>query len=272
MATNSGNNRNTYLEMIKDHRSLIERIQKDEQDTLAAIKDGHAEPELLRLRLAEEMLNQASAYIDIDAASQAVLNMKNYDILKEARKSLGKSLNYLESVVTGIVDAPFSAYEKEIDKIAAFSPSSRYSLVQKLVSINNRLKDAYGNDVNRKWAMVEFEERSAVVAKNIINLRDLTANSDLRSPNYESTIHHLRLVKQLLMDAADHYRKKYEVYSNNIDDFKMATNLLISLIRFNILTKDQENAAVVKKKLLAWKNKLNADIKNNTAKKGRGIG
>ena len=253
--------------MIQDHLSVIEKIQKDEQETLASIKEGCAEPELLRLKLAEEMLNQASEYIQIDAVSQATLNKKNIDVLNEARKSFNKCLTYLESVVTKLVDAPFSEYEKELNKISSFSPTNRYHLIKKMVLVMELLKNAYAGNPKWKWTMVELEGRSAVVAKNIINLREVPANTDLRSPHYESTAHHLSLAKKLLMDAADYYRKKYEAYSNSIEDFKMATNLLTSLVRFNIITGDQENATLIKKKLIVWNNKLNMDIKNMQLKK-----
>jgi hypothetical protein len=114
---------------------------------------------------------------------------------------------------------------------------------------------------------VEFDGRLAVVAKNIINLRDLFANCDLRSPHYEPTVSHLRLAKKLLMDAADRYREKYEIYSSSIDDFKMATIFLTSLVKFDFITGDQVAAADVKKKLVVWNNKLNMDIKKQESKR-----
>jgi seryl-tRNA synthetase len=105
---NFGNKRNEFAEKIKDYLSLIERSQKGEQNILAEIENGHAESALLRLRLVEKMLALTSVYLAINNISQTVLKKKDENALNNARKSLGKCLSYLESVVTKTVDAPFS--------------------------------------------------------------------------------------------------------------------------------------------------------------------
>jgi hypothetical protein len=267
MEKNLEERRKEYEEKTKDFHSLIETIQKKEQAILAEIKDGQPESALLRLSLAEEMLNLTSVFLDINAASLSVLKKKDENAMNTARKSLNKCLNYVESVVTKTVDAPFSVYEKQVNEIAAFSPADRYALMQKTGSVINLLKEAFGNDPKWKGTMVEFDGRYAIVAKNIINLRDIVVNKDPRSPNYEPTVYHIRLVKKLLSEAVDRYRQKYEIISRDIDDFKTAIFFLRALAMFDLFTGDQADAEVVKKKLSAWNNKLNMDIKNRQHRK-----
>jgi hypothetical protein len=257
-----------YAEKTKDFLALIETGQKKEQSILAEIENGHPESAILRLALAKEMLNLTSVFVAINDVSQSVLSKRDENAINTARKFLNKGLNYLESVVTKAADAPFSVYEKQIDEIAAFSPSDRYHLIQKTGLVISLLQDTCENDPKWKGTIVEFEGRLAIIAKNIINLRDVTVNSYPRSPHYEPTVYHVRLVKKLLAEAADRYREKYEVYSRGIDDFKIAIIFLRSLAMFDIFTGDQAEAEEVKKKLGAWKNKLNMDIKIQQSEKG----
>jgi hypothetical protein len=87
------------------------------------------------------------------------------------------------------------------------------------------------------------------------------ANTDPRSPDYEPTVYSLRLVKKLLMQAADRYREKYELSTNRTDDFKMGINFLSALRRLHILLGDRDDGETVKKKLDIWTSKLETDIK-----------
>jgi hypothetical protein len=104
-----------------------------------------------------------------------------------------------------------------------------------------------------------MEGRYATVAKNIINLKDVMVNSNFESENYEPTVRHLALAKKLLSQAADRYRQKYELSTNRIDDFKMGVNFLSALRRLCIVTGDQNEAVMAKKKLDIWNVKLEAD-------------
>jgi hypothetical protein len=108
---------------------------------------------------------------------------------------------------------------------------------------------------------VELEGRYAAVAKNIINLRNAVANSDPRSPDYEPTVYHLRMIKKLLMQAADRYREKYELSTNRTDDFKQGIIFLSALRRVSIILGDREGAETAKKKLDIWTLKLESDLK-----------
>jgi hypothetical protein len=116
---------------------------------------------------------------------------------------------------------------------------------------------------------VELEGRFATITKNIFDLKNAVANTDPRSPSYEPTVYHLRLIKKLLMQAADRYREKYELSTNRIDDFKQGINFLSALRRIHVLMGDRDEAETVKKKYEIWSAKLEADIKKSDEKAAR---
>ncbi|MDR0583207.1 MAG: hypothetical protein LBG57_02500 [Treponema sp.] len=261
MAKISNDERRKYIEKIKKYKAVAAALLSREKTVLTEIKKDPDGAVLKRFSLVDEMLNLASNYIIIDGVSRSTLKVKNEDALNDGRKSLYKSLIYLEETVSTLVDAPLSEYQEKLAAIETVSAAQRYLLIRKMGLAIRLLEDAYGYNTKWKWAFVELEGRFAAAAKNIIDLRNALVNSDPHSPNYEPTVYHLRLIKKLLAQAADRYREKYELSTGRIDDFKQGMAFLSALRRLYLLLGDREEAETVKKKLEIWSVKLETDLK-----------
>jgi hypothetical protein len=259
MAKISNQERSQYLEKVKKYRALIESCLDREKETLKAIERDPEDSTFKRLSLVEDMLNLTSYHMVENGISQSVLKIKNTDALDEGRKSVYKSVIYLEQIVTGLVDAPYSEYGGNVEQIAFLSAQQRYLLIRKMGLAITLVEQAYGANTKWKWVFVELEGRYAALAKNIIDLRNAVANMDPRSPNYAPTVYHLRLIKKLLTQAADRYRERYELSTNRISDFETGIQFLMALRRIHILLRDTREAAEVKRKLDIWEIKLNTD-------------
>jgi hypothetical protein len=252
-----------YREKIKNYRVLIESVLAKEKKSLEEIKQNPENSAPARLLLAEDMLNLASYYFVQSGISQSVLKVRNEEALNEARKSIYKSVIYLEQVVTTLLDAPYLEYEEKIERIAPVNVQRRYFLIRKMGLAISLLKNAYGENSKWKWTFVELEGRCATVAKNIIDLRNAVSNTDPRSPNYAPTVYHLRLIVKLLMQAADRYRERYELSTNRVSDFEMGINFLYALRRIHLIMGEREKAWDVKRKLDIWENKLKTDAQRS---------
>ena len=261
MAKISDEERGKYFELIKPYKATIHEILKREQNVALFIRNDPQTAAFKRLSLADEMLNLSSNYIIINGISQSVLKVKNEEALNDARKSLYKSVIYLEEVVSNYLDSPFSEYEDRLVEIENFDETHRFLLARKMGLAIELLINAYGDNTKWKWSFVELEGRYATVVKNTLNLRNAVANTDPRSPDYEPTVYHLRLIKKLLMQSADRYREKYELSTNRIDDFKQGINFLAALRRLHIIVGDREDAEIIKKKLDIWAVKLESDLR-----------
>jgi hypothetical protein len=261
----SSQDRARYLEKIEKYNASIEAYLNKEKEILNAIKNalGNSAPE--GLSLVDIMLNIGSCYLTQNGISLAVLKTKDEDALNEARKSIYKSVVYLEQIVSGLIDAPFSEYEKHSEQIDFLSPEQRYCLVRKMGLAIHLLEKAFGENSKWKWAFVDLEGRCAAAAKNMINLKAAVSNRDPRSPNYAPTLYHLRLVKKLLMQAADRYRNRYELSTRRANDFEMAIRFLHALHRLLLMLGDREEAWTVKRKLDIWETKLDKDTRRDSA-------
>jgi len=261
MAKISTEERHKYFEKIKPYKATIDKILKYEQNVLQQIRTNPSDAATKRLELADEMLNLTSHYIITNGVSQAVLKVKNEETLNEGRKTLYKSVIYLEEVVSNYIDSPFSEYEEKLAEIENVDTAKRYFLARKMGLTLDMLKSAYGDNTRWKWSFVELEGRYSVVVKNLLNLRNAVGNIDPRSPDYEPTVYHLRLIKKLLAQSADRYREKYELSTSRIDDFKQGINFLGALRRLHVVIGDRDEAEIIKKKLEVWTIKLETDLK-----------
>jgi hypothetical protein len=261
MAKITDEERRLYFEKIKPYKYEIVTISAREKNRLETIKKEPENAAIVRLALVEDMLNLASYQIVISRIALARLGVREENVLNEGRKSLYKSVIYLEQIVSNYVDVPFADYEEKLEAIAEFSAAQRYFLIRKMGLAISLLENAYGDNTKWKWAFVELEGRFAAAAKNILDLKNAVANTDPRSPDYEPTVYHLRLIKKVLNQAADRYREKYELSTNRIDDFKQGINFLNALRRIHILMGDRDETETIKKKLEIWSVKLEADLK-----------
>ncbi|MCL1813347.1 MAG: hypothetical protein FWG29_07480 [Treponema sp.] len=267
MAKISIEERHQYQEKIKPYRDKIVEIGAQEKSILLAIQKEPSTAAFKRITLVDEMLNLASYQIIINHVSQLRLKLKEENALNDGRKSLYKSVIYLEEVVSNYVDVPYADYEDRLAEIASLDAAYRYNLIKKMGLAIELLENAYGDNTKWRWTFVELEGRFAAVAKNIIDLKSAVSNTDPRSPNYEPTVYHLRMIKKLLSQAADRYREKYELSTNRVDDFKQGINFLGSLRRLHVLMGDREDAETVKKKYEIWSAKLETDMKRMEAQK-----
>ncbi|NVP23386.1 hypothetical protein [Treponema phagedenis] len=257
-----------YTERLNSYQTEIEQLLVREKNILALISKDEFGKEYKKMMLVEEMLYLTTLYFAKYQLSIALIGGKNEDILNDARKTVYKAIIYLEEIVTNFIDVPFSDYKDKVEKIEKIGQRQRYYLIRKMGLVIDMIIDAYGNNTKWKWPFVELEARYATVAKNILDLKDSSATGlDPHSPDYDSTVFHLRLVKQLLAQAADRYREKYEMATFSIEDFRIAIQYLLALRRIHLILNEHEAAEEVKKKAEIWSDKMEKDHQKREARR-----
>lgn len=251
--------RSKYTERIKEYKTQIEDILSKEKSVLGILNKDGGDSSYKRLILADDSLNMVSHYLLMNQLSLAFLGVKNEGMLNDARKRCYQAIIYLEQVVTDYIDAPFSDYEDNLEKIDNFDDKQRLDLIKKLGFSIESVKEGYGANSRWKWSFVEVEGRFGTIAKNLINLKTFVAGMDPRVEGYEIRQEHLSLVKDLLNDSAKRYRDKYELSTFRIDDFKKAIQYLSALRRLLAMLGEADPIEELKKKIDIWKSKMDAD-------------
>ena len=259
--------RKDFNESIRPIKEQINGLIKKDKDESFALRNQKEGVELKKIALAEQMIYLATVQMSINNVSVEMLEVKNNDILNDARKSLYKAIIYLEDVVSNTVDCPYSDIESKILPIKEVSITRRLDIIRKLGLALDLLVDAFGENSKWKESFVEMRGRHAVVAKNLVDMKQAVKDYfDHNSPVYEDTILYVRLIRELLSKCANDYRDRYELASKRVDDMRMAVNLLIALRRIAMVMNDSEESENIRKKALAWKTKMESDEKKGISK------
>ena len=261
MAKISNEAKRRYSERIIEYKTTVEKLLQQERAVLDSFGDDPGSVPYKKLGLAEKMINLVSYYVLMNSTSAFLLGVKNEAYLNSARKACYKGIIYLEDTLSSLIDAPFSDYEEKLAAIEKYEDPRRYALLRKLGFSVQAVEDGFGENSKWKWAFVELEGRFATVAKNFLDLKNLLSGMDPRSPGYEARTGHLKMAKELLQQAADKYRQKYELSTNRLDDFKLAILYLSGLRRLHVVLGEAGEAQDLKKKIDIWRAKMEADLK-----------
>jgi hypothetical protein len=237
-----------YKEKCEPFKTIIGGLLQKETEILEASRSSPDRAAEKLFELSRDMLNLASCYLVLNNLSLAILKNRSEDALNDARKAIYKAVIYLENIVTGKVNVPYSDYESHVlELVQAVNEQRRFDMVRKMGLAINLLEDAYGNNSKWKWSFVELEGRFAAVAKNMLELSSIVTNTDPLAPAYVPTMRHLGIVKHLLADASTQYRDRYSLSTQRVEDLQSAHNFLESLRYLHIALAEQSEADSAKK-------------------------
>ncbi len=267
MAKVSKEARERYNEKIKEYKNILEEFQLQDSQVEKMIETSESGISYKRMSLIDTNLNMVSYYVLMNQLSLELLDVKNENFLNDARKTCYRVVIEMEKIVSDYIDSPYSDYEERLAELEDYDEKSRYRLIQKIGFAIDSVIDGFGPNSKWRWSFVELQGRYATVAKNIINMKKLKENLDPRAEHYETVHAHLQLVKQLLGQSADDYRKKYELSTSRLDDFQRGINYLAALRRIEMALGNPGEAEQLKKKIDIWKNKMNQDDKRTQSQK-----
>ena len=247
-----------YSNKVQQYRPRIEAILKRERDVLKTLPTSdHVEQS--RMALARLHVDLASCYLLLSRISIAILGMRNENYLNAARKSCYQSIIYLEQVVTDTIDGPYSEYSEVFAKIATISHKERFHLMRLLGFTIQAVEQGYGENSKWRWSFVELNGRFVVIAKNLMDIKQIVAELDPRFEGYKMHLQYLKLVKELLLESANRYREKYELTTLRSDDFRLAIRFLRALSRLHTILGEKEENEIIKRKIDVWKLKMETD-------------
>lgn len=262
MAKISEERRLHFSETISPYKDKITQTLEKEKTMLNGMHEGDMDFENKKVLLCEDMIYVASLYMAQNSLSEKVLEVKNNEVLNDARKMIYKAIIYLEEIVTPTIDVPYSDLLPHHEKIRNLSLARRYTIIRKLGLAINLLRDAFGDNSKWRWTFVEIEGRFATVAKNFIDMKNAVKDYfDPRSQNYETTVMYIRMLDKMLNESATAYRDKYELSTRRVDDMRNAIKYLLALRKLYIAIGNAEQAEEVKKKAVVWKDKMDSDAK-----------
>ena len=267
MAKVTDSARQEFQERSEPYQKIINESLKKEKEIIATLGSDNGANAYKKVILSELMISIATTYIAINNLSVEMIDVKNNDMLNDARKILYKAIIYLEEVVTPAIDVQYSEIEDKVSQLEKMSFNDRYLLIRKLGLAIRLLTDAYGDNTKWRWAFVELQGRFATVAKNLVDWKKACKDYlDGQSADYDNTVYYVRRIKKMLGQSGDQYRDRYELSTHRLDDIRLAINYLVAQRRICMLTGEKDTAEELKKKALVWKEKMEHDKKKGIAR------
>jgi hypothetical protein len=264
---NSLRNKDHYYQTRSaPYKAKIKELLKNEDAILAECRGDPSTAAVKLYSLAERMINISSNYLVLNGIGEAIFNTRDEAALGEAKKFYSKALIYLENIVSGKIDVPFSEYEEALSELSQVSITQRCDLVKKLGLTCSLLKIAYGDNSKWQWVFVDMEGHCATVSKNLLDLKKIQTNTDPSSADYEPLIYHLHFVKNMLNNSAEKFYSKYLLATKGVEDIQKAINLLAALGRIYTILNEKGDLEEVKKKLSYWQNTLDNDARKKMKK------
>ena len=212
------------------------------------------------LQIATLYVDLVSIYCAMTDLSLNLLGYKNESYLDVGRKSLYKALILMEGMLSNAIDIPLNENYELLSTLEDFSDSDRLKLIRRFGYTISLLADRYGENSKWKWSFVEIEGRYAVITKNFFNFKRYQQMNNPNVEGFDDRYDYMLLIKDLLLESSNRYRKKYELTSHSIEDMKKAIDFLKALKRIHILFKENNELQNVSKRIELWSQKLEADI------------
>ncbi len=258
MAKISDGARQLYAEKIAPFKTQIQELEAKDREGQEKGKISPYE----RISLAENSLAIASYYLLLDWLSREILGLRSEAFFSGARKNCLGTILYLEGVFTKYVTAPYSEYAEKVEAVGDYPEFKRYELIRLIGLTISRLKSSTDENSKWRWTIVELEGRMATLSKNVIDMKKFITGLDPRMPGHQDRVIHRNLTAQLLGEAADQYRLKYELSSDSPGDFRQAISYLHGLRLFLTVLRQPKEVEVLNKKIEAWEQKLERDSRS----------
>jgi hypothetical protein len=262
----SKSDKTAYNEYVKDLKAdkeasykHITELQKKQKE-LPRIKSYYVIESVL------ELLKIISLELNMSDASLEIMNFKNENSLKNARKEFINVLQKMEDLVGNQIDRSLKENEDYLQALDRISPKQWLDFIKRLHYVLSTLIEKIGETSKWKWSFVDLNARVAVITKNIINFSDIQKYRDPRTEFFRERQELMRVCRASLRDVAQQYRNKYEQSTKVPGDMLRSLEFLAVLRKILILFSETDEANKVKNTIDALRARLEADEKDKDKK------
>jgi hypothetical protein len=209
-----------------------------------------------------ELLKIISLDLNMSDASVEIMNIKNENSLKNARKEFINVLQKMEDLVGNQVDRSLRENEEYLQALDRINPQQWLNFIKRMHYVLSTLIEKIGETSKWKWSFVDLNARVSVITKNIINFSDIQKYRDPRTEYYRERQDLLKICKSSLRDVAQQYRNKYEQSTKVPGDMLKSIEFLSILRKILILFSESDEANKLKNTLDALRARLEADEKD----------
>lgn len=255
-----------YSQLSQPVKEEIEKTRRKIQEIeVSALRGSSIFGSYRYFLIANYYVDIALNYIKMNRLSIHVMDLKQDELLENARKSLYNAIATLEKLVSDVLDGDLNEIGERLRGTERMSPYRKLYLFKKMeYALKVLSEDLEGG----KWRykILEMFGKFAVVVKNSINFKEFTS-MDPMNPNYRYYVELINYAKDLLRKSADEYREKYEVSGHEVPDMRKAQEFLKAIMRINNVLGYYDESKEIKKIVEKWSQKMEEDLKAKEKRK-----
>ncbi|GBF37864.1 hypothetical protein [Leptospira johnsonii] len=215
-----------FQEKLADFRAFLEDLKKEGNLLKAqSRKDPKMEP-YFNVALSLNSIKNINTCLLINEISVAILDLKSDTYLNQGRKEIYSAISFMEKVVGTDFESGLGENKDLLAKIIEFNPLQRLNYVKGLRTCTTNTIEAFGSNSKWKWSFPEIHFKIAILSKNLFDFRAFEKERDLENPFYYPRQEHYNLILELCNFAAQEYRAKFDLSTQDAGDLKKSISLL----------------------------------------------
>lgn len=228
-----------FNEKVKPYKDMLEEVRK-EASTLkaAARKDAKLAPYFL-FKQALLSMKSCNLLVEMAELSSQIQNLKNDKYIGDARKEIANSLNDLVKELGEHIDIGLTENEETLVKIEKLNPERILGFMNAYRESLQTLKIAVGNGKWR-WYFPELHYKMTVLALNITDFKAYEQAKDSNAPYFVERQEFMKFLIEEAHTAAQEYRSKYELSTQDLSDLQQIQKLFELLKRLYTFTNNKD--------------------------------
>lgn len=247
-----------FNEKVSDFKAYLEELKKETNVYKTQTKKNSPLAPYYHVAMALNSIKTINTCLLVNELSLSVQGINANNNLETAKKEISNAISYLEQVVGKEVEGSLSENKEMLEKIQRITPTQRLNLIKALQECTRKTIQAFGTNSKWKWSWPDVHYRLAALAKNIFDFREYEKGKDLDNPDYYTQREHFNLIISLANSAAQDYRSKFDLSTQNTADLRYSIQMLDLNRRIFQITGETDDLQKTKTLIESLKEKVEA--------------
>jgi hypothetical protein len=253
---------------IKPYKDFIISVDHESSSLKGLLKKNKNIEPYISIKNAILSVQKANTLLLMSRLSMEIQQMKIDSHLTEARKIIANTLNDLIRLAGDEIEESLTENKERLSQIEKLTPGQKLNLLQGLREVTQSINNELGNNSKWRWSFPDLHYKIAVIARNMFDFRAFERAKDPNYPDYIEMQQMLQFVIEEAQYAAQEFRSRFELSTNDVNDLHQIRRLLESIKKIHLLTGNKGELTKIQTAIDANEQKIEAMMAGKKKKKG----
>jgi len=252
---------------IIPYKDRIEELDAELKKLDSISKKNPGVKDYVEIKKASIIIQKCNILLSMSRLSYEIQNTKNDTFLNDARKQVSSTVNHLLKIVGEDIDSSFKESSEGAQKLNKLTPDVKLKIVRALRDCTQGLNDELGQNNKWRWSFPDIHYKIATFARNLFDFKEYDKSKDPSAEFYRERQEMLKFIIEQSQYAAQEFRSRYELSTNDVSDLHVIRRLLESMKQIFILTGNQTEIKKIKTAIDANEEKIESVSSKKDKKK-----